>query len=149
MATPPDDARRMVGSSEVGTRYPAEPWWELRRFLSLNPAHGDVKDVWEPARFTWAFDFALGYAVSRDDRYAEAFWSAVESFMDGNPPFRGIQWSCGQETSIRALSCLWGERIFASAASLDRRTPGATSRSLRVVRRTRRECNRVRDLTAE
>jgi hypothetical protein len=63
------------------------------------------------------FDLALGYAISRDDRYAEAFWSAVESFIDGNPPFRGIQWSCGQETSIRALSCLWGERIFASSAA--------------------------------
>ena len=102
---------------EVGTRYPAEPWWELRRFLGLDATHGDVKDVWEPARFTWVFDLALGYAVSRDDRYAEAFWTAVESFIDGNPPFRGIQWSCGQETSIRTLSCLWGERVFASAAA--------------------------------
>ena len=31
---------------ELGTRYPAEPWWELRRFLSLDPLQGDVKDVW-------------------------------------------------------------------------------------------------------
>jgi hypothetical protein len=102
---------------ETGTRYPAEPWWELRRFLSLDPVHGDVKDVWEPARFTWAFDLILGYAASRDERYAEAFWSGVDSFVDGNPPFRGVQWSCGQETSIRALSCLWAERAFANAAA--------------------------------
>jgi hypothetical protein len=87
----------------------------MRPFLSLDPARGDVKDVWEPARFTWVFDLALGYAVSRDERYAEAFWNGVETFIAGNPPFRGIQWSCGQETSIRALSCLWGERVFASA----------------------------------
>ena len=89
-------------------------------FLSLDPSHGDVKDIWEPARFTWVFDLILGYAVSRDERYAEAFWSGVDSFVDGNPPFRGIQWSCGQETSIRALSCLWAERVFA-------RTGAATS----------------------
>ncbi len=108
---------------ELGTRYPAEPWWELRRFLSLDPSQGDVKDVWEAARFTWVFDLILGYATSRDERYAEAFWSGVESFIDGNPPFGGIQWSCGQETSIRALSCLWGERVFdhASAATEGRR----------------------------
>jgi hypothetical protein len=107
----------------LGTRYPAEPWWELRRFLSLDPVHGDVKDIWEPARFTWVFDLALGYAASRDERYAEAFWSGVDSFVEGNPPFRGVQWSCGQETSVRALSCLWGERVFASshAASSERR----------------------------
>jgi len=101
----------------AATHYPAEPWWELRRYLSLDPTLGDVKDVWEPARFTWAFDLVLGYAVSRDDRYAEAFWRSVESFIDGNPPFRTIQWSCGQETSIRALSCMWAERAFASASA--------------------------------
>jgi hypothetical protein len=101
----------------VGTQYPAAPWWELREYLSLDPAHGDVKDVWEPARFTWAFDLVLGYAASRDERYAEAFWRGIDSFIDGNPPFRTIQWSCGQETSIRALSCMWAERAFASAAA--------------------------------
>jgi len=98
-----------------GTRYPSEPWWELRRFLSLDASRGDVKDIWEPARFTWVFDLVLGYTVSRDERYAESFWGGVESFIEANPPFRGIQWSCGQETSIRALSCLWGERAFAGA----------------------------------
>jgi hypothetical protein len=99
----------------LGTQYPNEPWWELRRFLSLDPTRGDVKDVWEPARFTWTFDLALGYAVWRDERYAESFWTAVDTFVEGCPPFRGIQWSCGQETSIRALSLLWGERVFAQA----------------------------------
>jgi hypothetical protein len=99
----------------LGTVYPSEPWWELRRFLSLDASRGDVKDAWEAARFTWAFDLVLGYAVSRDERYAEAFWNGVETFADGSPPFRGIQWSCGQETSVRALSCLWAERAFADA----------------------------------
>jgi len=99
----------------LGTAYPSEPWWELRRFLSLDASRGDVKDAWEPARFTWAFDLVLGYAATRDERYAESFWTGVESFIDANPPFRGIQWSCGQETSIRALSCLWAERAFATA----------------------------------
>jgi hypothetical protein len=89
----------------------------MRRFLTLDASRGDVKDAWEPARFTWVFDLALGYAATRDDRYAEAFWNGVESFVDGNPPFRGIQWSCGQETSIRALSCLWAERVFGEATA--------------------------------
>ena len=115
----------------TGTQYPTRRWWELRPYLDLDPALGDVKDVWEPARFTWTFDLARGYAATRDERYAEAFWRGIESFIDGNPPFRTIQWSCGQETSIRALSCLWGERAFATAAAS---TP---------VR-----CERLRDLLA-
>jgi hypothetical protein len=116
----PSTAEQWSIHPEVGTRYPAEPWWQLRRFLSLDPSHGDVKDVWEAARFTWVFDLVRGYAVTRDERYAESFWSAIESFVEGNPPFLGIQWSCGQETSIRALSCLWGERAFGNATSATR-----------------------------
>jgi hypothetical protein len=99
----------------AGTRYPSVPWWELRQYMSLDPAVGDVKDVWEPGRFTWAFDLMLGYAASRGERYADAFWRGLESFVDGNPPFRTIQWSCGQETAVRAISCMWAERAFASA----------------------------------
>lgn len=116
----PTSAREWSVHPLAATHYPEAPWWELRRYLNLDATLGDVKDVWEPARFTWAFDLVLGYAVSRDDRYAETFWRAVESFVDGNPPFRTIQWSCGQETSIRALSCMWAERAFAS-------TPASTA----------------------
>ena len=111
----PSTAREWSLHPIVGTAYPSAPWWELWPYLGLDPAFGDVKDVWEPARFTWVFDLALGYAATRDERYAEAFWRGVELFVDANPPFRTIQWSCGQETSIRALSCMWGERAFSSA----------------------------------
>jgi hypothetical protein len=52
----------------LGTQYPSEPWWEMRRFSSLDPSRGDVKDAWEPARFTWAFDLALGYSATRDEK---------------------------------------------------------------------------------
>ena len=121
----PQSAKEWNVHPLLGTQYPSEPWWEMRRFLSLDAARGDVKDAWEPARFTWVFDLAIGYAVSRDERYAESFWHGVETFVDGNPAFRGIQWSCGQETSIRALSCLWGERVFAPANAS---TPGRRRR---------------------
>ena len=78
---------------------------------------GDVKDVWEPARFAWAYDLVRGWMLTGDDSFARAFWEFTEAFLDGNPPFMGLQWSCGQETSIRAVAWLWAEANLANAPS--------------------------------
>jgi hypothetical protein len=72
----------------------------------------DVKDIWEPARFAWVYDLLRGYAITGDETFAETFWIYFDSFMQGCPPFFGIQWSCGQETAIRATAWLWAEEGF-------------------------------------
>lgn len=82
------------------------PWFHLPHFSG---AAGDIKDVWEAGRFAWAYDLARGWIVSGDDRYADTFWRALEIFREGCPPFLGVQWSCGQETAIRAIAWLWAE----------------------------------------
>ena len=90
------------------------PWYLVGHY---NRDAGDVKDVWEPARFGWAYDLMRGWMITGDDAYARAFWERFENFMDGNPPFLGVQWSCGQETSIRAMAWLWAECAFRNAPS--------------------------------
>jgi len=35
---------------------------------------GDIKFIWEPARFGWAFVLGRAYHVTQDNKYAEAFW---------------------------------------------------------------------------
>lgn len=89
---------------------------------------GDVKDVWEPARFGWSYDLMRGWMLTGDDAYARKFWEATEAFLDGNPPFMGVQWSCGQETSIRAVAWLYAEAVFANA-------PSSTPERLQRLRR--------------
>lgn len=87
-------------------RSPDRQWW--RRNL-LDPEFGDVKDLWEPARFGWVYDLVRGYLLTRDPRYRAAF---VERFVDwwaANPPMTGPHWSCGQETAIRAIAMLYAE----------------------------------------
>lgn len=90
------------------------PWYHIRHF---DAAVGDIKDMWEPARFAWAYDLARGWMLSRDERFPEAFWQSLERFLEGCPPFHGVQWSCGQETAIRALALLWAEGAFLDAAA--------------------------------
>jgi hypothetical protein len=92
------------------------PWWKL----SHSGAAGvDVKDVWEPARFGWVYDLVRAFVLTRDDRYAAAFHRYFGEWLESSPPFRGVHWSCGQETTIRAIALLYAEANLASAPSSD------------------------------
>ncbi len=105
----------------------ATPWFSVAHF---NSQAGDIKDVWEPARFAWGYDLARGYLLTGDDSYAECFWRGFESFIDGCPPFRGVQWSCGQETAIRASAWLWVEGAMLNAPSSSPERLGLLRRAL-------------------
>ncbi|MBA3668743.1 MAG: heparinase II/III-family protein [Sphingomonas sp.] len=63
---------------------------------------GDIKAVWEASRFDWLLAMAQRAAEGEADELQRlngwlADWSA------SNPPFRGANWKCGQEASIRVM----------------------------------------------
>lgn len=72
----------------------------------------DVKFVWEPARFGWAFTLGRAYLISGDDRYPRSFWKNTELFLESNPPFLGPQWTSGQEVAICLMALVWAGQIF-------------------------------------
>ena len=78
------------------------------------PMLGDIKEVWEPSRFACAFGLVRAYAMTGDEKYPAVFWELFESWCRQNPPNRGPNWKCGQETAIRvfgwcfALYGFWG-----------------------------------------
>jgi Heparinase II/III-like protein/Heparinase II/III N-terminus len=72
----------------------------------------DVKFIWEPARFGWAFILGRAYLVSGDERYSRSFWEKTELFLESNPPFLGPQWTSGQEVAIRLMALVWAGQIF-------------------------------------
>ena len=110
----------------TGRRYPDVPWFKVPHY---QPGVGDIKAVWEASRFAWAYDLMRAWMIDRDERAAEVFWTDLETFLDGTPPFRGVQWACGQETAIRAMAWLWAECAFADAPAS---TPARLAR-LRTV----------------
>ena len=93
------------------------PWWRTNH---LDPAFGDIKDLWEPSRFAWVYDLIRAYAVSRDTTFLRAFESHFSTWSNANPPFFGAAWSCGQETAIRAIALRYVECAF---GQLPERTP--------------------------
>ncbi len=88
----------------TGAEFPADCHWT--QVPDLSPTLGDIKTVWEPSRFTFGHTLARAYAATGDERFAEGFWQAFESWMAANPPNRGPNWKCGQETSLRMISWL-------------------------------------------
>jgi heparinase II/III-like protein len=87
---------------------PERPWTTMR-FASDD--YGDLKFILEPSRFLFVYTLARAYAVSGDERFPEAFWSAIESWAGNSPPMSGPLWICGQESSLRILA--WSFALYA------------------------------------
>ena len=117
----PVDPRRWHSLGE-GPAFPSDvPWWKVSHSIATGV---DIKDVWEPARFAWVYDLVRAYLLTRDDRYAAGFNRIFGEWLESSPPFRGVHWSCGQETTIRAVALLYAEANFAGAPSSSREAMG-------------------------
>ncbi|MBM3151320.1 MAG: hypothetical protein FJZ96_03805 [Chloroflexi bacterium] len=75
----------------------------------------DIKFVWEPARFGWAFTLGRAFRVTGGEKYAEAFWKYFETFTDANPPCLGPHWMSGQEVALRLMAFAWAGQVFDAA----------------------------------
>ena len=91
---------------------PHRPWTGMRFASGFAPDdYGDLKFILEPSRFLFSYPLARAYAVTGDERFPEAFWSAVENWAANSPPMSGPLWICGQESSLRILA--WSFALYA------------------------------------
>lgn len=78
---------------------PARPWWQIPDF---DPAVGDIKLIWELSRMDWVL--ALAQRVRQGEAGAlERLNTWLADWCKHNPPYRGPNWKCGQEASIRVM----------------------------------------------
>lgn len=77
----------------------------------------DIKFVWEPARFGWAFTLGRAYYLTGEERFAQSFWAYFEEFQRENPPYLGANWMSGQEVGLRLMAWTWCGQVFAAAAA--------------------------------
>ena len=80
-------------------------------------SNSDIKFLWEPARFGWAFTLGRAYHLTGDNKYAIAFWGYFETFADANPPCLGPHWMSGQEVALRLMSFVWAGQVFENASA--------------------------------
>jgi len=92
----------------AGTR--EKHWTEINEF-DLNT--GDIKNLWELSRFDWLTVLGRAYAITGEERYRDRIHSLLNDWSSKNPVNIGINWRCGQETSIRVMklfqvAMMWG-----------------------------------------
>ncbi|MFA0812609.1 heparinase II/III family protein [Microbulbifer epialgicus] len=88
-------------------------WWLIPDF---DPNVGDIKAIWEASRFDWVLSFAQQARVC--DGNAETLgrlnhW--LKDWCQQNPPYKGPNWKCGQEASIRVIHLAVGSLILGRA----------------------------------
>jgi hypothetical protein len=76
----------------------------------------DIKWVWEPGRFAWAYTLGRAYHLSGEERYAAAFWRYAEAFLDANPPYLGFHWTSAQEVALRLIAFTFALQVFEPSA---------------------------------
>lgn len=91
-------------------------WHEIPDFL---PGQGDIRSLWEPARAAWAIDLARAHARRITPDATALYWRWLDSWLDSSPPFRGVHWKCGQESSVRFLALAIGFWALADSADED------------------------------
>jgi heparinase II/III-like protein len=89
--------------------------WTQMRFAS--PTYGDLKFILEPSRFLFVYSLVRAYALSGDERLAQAFWTATEDWARQSPPMAGPLWICGQESSLRILAWSFALHAFINSPS--------------------------------
>ncbi|WP_419177015.1 heparinase II/III family protein [Desulfosediminicola sp.] len=95
-------------NTNQSTRFGSLFWWQIPDF---DPSIGDIKVIWEASRFDWVI--ACTEQMMSGDKDA---WQRLEFWLKdwclNNPPYKGPNWKCGQEASIRVLHLALGARLL-------------------------------------
>jgi hypothetical protein len=86
-------------------------YWPARTFAFAidyrrSTTHGDVKLVWELNRLQYLVSLAALATTGPCDAARRCCLDHMDSWIEANPPLRGINWSSGIEIGLRALSIL-------------------------------------------
>ena len=72
-------------------------WWCIPDFGT-----GDIKGLWEQSRMDWVVAWATTAACG-DAAALERLNEWLADWANRNPPYKGPNWKCGQEASIRVM----------------------------------------------
>jgi len=85
-----------------------QEWWKIPDF---NPKLGDIKSVWEASRFDWAVTLSQ-HAAQGDEAALARLNKWLDDWSKNNPAYRGSNWKCGQEASIRVMHIAIAARLL-------------------------------------
>ncbi len=107
---PPQDWFRNIFSRQT-FRDVDRDWWRIDDF---DDDIGDIKGIWEMSRLGWVPILALS-AVRGNEESRDTLNSWLSDWCLRNGPYKGPNWKCGQETSIRILNLAMGALVLRQA----------------------------------
>lgn len=123
LALAPPALARLLAHADVAAR---PPDWSTGRADAVAPwhavdpyAHGDIRLLWETARFGALPVLALAARASLSPRFLDAAERHVRTFLAACPPYRGPHWASAQEAAIRLIHLVAAGLILGGAP-----TPG-------------------------
>jgi hypothetical protein len=93
--SPPDWLANPINARRSAA--PERDWWLIPDF---DPTVGDIKLIWELSRMDWVLAFAQRVRHGEADAL-ESLNGWLADWCAQNPPYKGPNWKCGQEASIR------------------------------------------------
>jgi hypothetical protein len=82
-------------------RYNIDKHWSEVKDLSKEA--GDIKYVWEKARFSFLYD-VIRYDYHFEDDQSKYVFKEIGDFIEKNPINQGPNYKCSQETSLRVMN---------------------------------------------
>lgn len=107
--TPPQWLAGCFSKKPVGDA--GRDWWQIPDF---DPAVGDIKTVWEFSRFDWVLACAQ-HAAKGDESALLRVNAWLADWLKVNPPYKGPNWKCGQEASIRVMHLAMAAHLLGQA----------------------------------
>lgn len=98
-----------------GKKWPQVFWADVE-FRAGGPA-GDPRYVWEVNRHHHLVTLARAHALTGNAAYAERVWRDLRSWIEGNPPFFGINWASALEVALRLMSWAMALDLLGTAGS--------------------------------
>lgn len=115
----------------------------LSRKINHRIFAGDVKWIWELNRLQHLPWLAQAWLFTGESRYERAAFEHLDSWMDQNPPGRGVAWRGAFEAGIRAISIAIAVQGLRDSTEL---TASRFERILRVLAESANRCWHDRSL---
>ena len=79
----------------------------------------DVKVPWELSRFQNIFTLGKAYWITNDEKYYLEFKNEVLDWIEKNPIYMTVNWTCTMDVAIRAVNWIFGYFLFKNLIDKD------------------------------
>lgn len=83
--------------------------------------NADVKVPWELSRFQHLFTLGKAYLISKDLKFYKEGKYQIENWIEENPVYIGVNWTCAMDVAIRAINWIFFYFQFEDLVKRDKR----------------------------